>query len=209
MRLFPIWIIACLFLVSNAFALQEVAGPLVIPVPVGGSNSTRWGLINDGNETITVNLSAQGDAAKYLSFPATVDLMPKKLVYTNVTANIPAGYGSSLGRNLTGYLYALQEGQPGQVQINVQMMKSVTITVTGQTSTEQQTAGQAVTGQATGQNAENNQTSAITGLATSISGDFLVIFLIIIVILLLIVIIMLVRSKPKAETHSGYKYVRK
>jgi hypothetical protein len=121
-----------LFFVQGVFSLQEVAGPLVISVPIGGSNSAQWGLLNDGNQSITVSLNATGDAAKYLSFPKNVYLQPGKIVYISITAAIP---NTSSGGNITGTLYALQDGQSGQVQINIQMMKNVTIMVTGQSTT--------------------------------------------------------------------------
>jgi len=111
------------------FALQQVAGPLVITVSAGGSNSAKYGLVNDGNETITISLRAEGDVVPYLSFPATVDLPPKKLVYTDIVATIPKNYDTSLGGNLNGWLYALQKGEAGQVQINVQMKKNVTMII--------------------------------------------------------------------------------
>jgi hypothetical protein len=121
-----------LFFVQGVFSLQEVAGPLVISVPVGGINSAQWGLLNDGNQAITTSLSATGNAAQYLSFPQTVVLQPGIIDYVSITATIPATYS---GGNITGYLTATQAGQPGQVQINVQMIKSLTITVTGQSTT--------------------------------------------------------------------------
>lgn len=170
-------VFASFLLAQNAYALQEVAGPLVISVPIGGSNSARWGLINDGNETITVSLRAEGDAAKYLSFPATVDLVPHKTVYTNITVSIPADYSTSSGRNITGYLYALQEGNSGQVKINVQMMKGLTITVTGESVELKQTSDLKQTSMAG--NSNSIQVSPITSLAALVSGNYLAIVLII------------------------------
>jgi hypothetical protein len=166
-------IIASLFLVQGVFALQEVAGPLVISTPIGGNNSAKWGLINDGSATITAKLSASGDAAQYLSYPPTVVLQPGKVVYVNVTAIIPADY-SSAERNVTGYLYALQEGTPGQVQINIQMMKSVTIEVTGQLSNSNQASS-----------LKNLiSTSQMTGLVALVSGNYLTIALVVIILIL-------------------------
>jgi hypothetical protein len=157
-----------LLLATNAFALQQIAGPLVISVPMGGSGSAEYGLINDENETITISLRAEGDVAKYLSFPATVDLQQNKIVYTNITAKIPANYNVSLGKNITGFVYALQEGKPGQVKINIQLQKSVTITVVEQIK-------------------ESKQTSLLTGFVTLVSGNSLLIASVAIVLLLFIV----------------------
>jgi hypothetical protein len=171
--------IASLMLVQNVFALQEVAGPLVISTPIGGSNSARWGLINDGAQTITVSLNATGDAAKYLSFPATVDLVPHKTVYVNITANIPANY--NLVQNITGTLSALQQGASGQVQINVQLTKSVTISVTGESAELQQNS---ITG-------ISNQVSQITGtgFAALFAGNNLALGLLIVLIFIVVIFI--------------------
>jgi len=185
-------LIAGLLLIQNAFALQQVAGALVIPVPIGGSNSARYGLMNDGNETITVSLRAEGDVAKYLSFPATVDLPSKKVIYTNVTATMPADYDVSLGRNITGYLYALQEGKSsGQVQINVQMMKSVTIVVSGQ-SNEQLKSD------------KSNQASPITGLVSLISANSLVIVLIVVLVVIALILIK-IKGKEVKKNEGNYR----
>jgi hypothetical protein len=127
-------LVTSLLLVPSTLALQQVAGALVINVPIGGSNSTKYGLINDGKETITVSLRAEGDVSKYLSFPETVTLEPNKIVYVDVEARLPNDYND--GSAISGWLYALQEGKPGQVRINVQMKKNVTILVTGQTASE-------------------------------------------------------------------------
>jgi hypothetical protein len=188
MKKIIIIILASFLLVSPVFALQEIAGPLVISVPIGGSDSAKFGLINDENETITISLRAEGDVAKYLSFPATVDLEPSKIIYTDITAKIPADYDKSLGGNITGDIYALQEGKPGAVQVNVQMMKSVTILIPGLEPKQQ-----------TSQIVENPKTvettqaveatqSSPTGLFTLIPSYYFVIILIAIVIIMLIVI---------------------
>ena len=168
-KLFAIGILLSL-LATNALALQELAGPIVISTPIGGSNSSKYGLINDGNETIVVSLSADGDAARFLSFPANVSLEPKKVVYTNITASLPSDY--DLGQNITGTLYALQEGASGgQVQINVQMIKSVTIMVYGLTQTanavtQTTNAGQSPSGATV--SSETGQSSPSTGLFASL-----------------------------------------
>lgn len=140
-----------LLFVQGVFSLQEVAGPLVISVPIGGSNSAQWGLMNDGNQTITVDLSATGNAANYLSFPTTVNLQPGNIVYVSITAVIP---NTSSTGNFTGTLYALQVGNSGQVQMNVQLTKSITIMVSGQ-STQQTTTTTATSSTASFVNAGN------------------------------------------------------
>ena len=185
MKKIIIIILASLLLASPVFALQEIAGPLVISVPIGGTGSAKYGLINDENETITVSLRAEGDVADYLSFPATVDLEPGKIVYTDITAKIPANYDKSLGGNITGYLYALQEGNPGQVKINIQMQKNITITI------GQESASQTI---------ENSKTTGTTHAVVSPTGLFALGFnntIIIIILVIVIIAIMLVVIKKR------------
>jgi hypothetical protein len=184
-KLFVIGILLSL-LATNAFALQQVAGTIIISTPIGGSNSAQYGLMNDGNETITVSLRAEGNAAKYLSFPSNVTLEPKKFVYTNITATLPSDY--DLGQNITGTLYALQEGTSGgQVKINIQLMKSVIISVYGQpkqvTSSEQTNQGAS---------SQLNEANSPSGLVTLISNNS---FVIVLVIALVVIAFILMRRK--------------
>jgi hypothetical protein len=126
--------------VYSSYALQQVAAPLIIYAERGSSGSADYGLVNNGNETITVKLRTDGNAAQYLSFPSSVELPPNKMVFTTLTATIPASYSMSNGGKISGYIYALHEGVPGQVQINIQMKKDVTIVVSdpsGQISSDQ------------------------------------------------------------------------
>jgi hypothetical protein len=176
-------------LATNALALQEVAGTIIISTPIGGSNSSKFGLLNDGNETITVSLRAEGDIAKYLSFPATVDLEPKKFVYTNITATIPSDYSST--GNITGYLYALQEGKAGQVKINIQLMKSVIISVYGQP--KQVTSS----GQASQGTSQLNQAVSPSGLVTLISNNYSVVILVIVLVAIAFIIYKAKRKNVK------------
>lgn len=118
----------CLAIIpSTVFAFGEVTGPVVIYAPVGGSGVGQWGLVN--NETVTLQLRIEGDAAKYISLPSEVTLQPTGIYWVNVTANIPSNYDKSQGTNITGDMFALREGTPGQVQINLQLEKHVYILV--------------------------------------------------------------------------------
>lgn len=122
-------ILLVLIVIPYSFALQQVAGSLSFSVTTGNSDSAQYGLVNDGNETITVKLRAEGEAAQYLSFPSTVQLEPNKIIYTNVIASVPSNYKGPA--SISGSMYAVQEGKPGQVQINIQMKKSVAISIQG------------------------------------------------------------------------------
>lgn len=122
---------------STVFAFGEVAGPVIIQVPIDGSNVGSWGIFN--NESINVSISAIGDGAKYIIFPQTVTLLPNnQMTWVTIMASIPSNYQGT--NNITGSLYALAQGSPGQVQINLQMEKSFQILVQ-QTSTSQNQGG--------------------------------------------------------------------
>ena len=71
-KIFIVAAICLMFIPIFVFAFGEVAGPVVIHVPLGSSNSSQWGISND--ESITVKLTAEGDATKFISIPETVTL---------------------------------------------------------------------------------------------------------------------------------------
>jgi hypothetical protein len=179
-KLFVIGILLSL-LATNALALQMVAGTIIISTPIGGSNSSKFGLLNDGNETIVVSLRAEGDVAKYLSFSENVSLEPKKFVYTNITATIPSDYDKT--GNITGFLYALQEGSPGQVKINIQLMKSVVISVYGQ---PKQVTSSGQTNQ--GASSQPNQAISPSGFVTLISNNYSIVILVIVLVAIAFII---------------------
>ena len=127
-KICAIAVLICLaFIPSSVFAFGEVAGPVVINVPIGGSGVGTWGLGH--NETVNVKLRVEGNASKYLSLPSEITLPPNGIYWINVTATIPSDYNVTQGTNITGVMYATLEGLPGQVQINLQLMKNVLIVV--------------------------------------------------------------------------------
>jgi hypothetical protein len=159
----------CLAIIpSLVFAFGEVAGPVVIYVPVsGGTGTSQWGIFN--GDPITAKISAEGDAAKYLSFPSSVDLPGNnQIIYVPINATIPASAGLKDGTNITGTLYALSEGKPGQVQINLQVNKNVFIIIGNPPPGVTQPAIQSQTSSATQQ--VNNPA---TGFATLPAFDYM------------------------------------
>jgi hypothetical protein len=111
----------------SAYAFGEVAGKVIIPTPLGGSGVGSWGIGH--NETVVVALRVEGAAAKYISLPKEITITPDQMYWVNVTANVPANYNVSNGTNITGIMYATLKGSPGQVQINLQLSKTVIIMV--------------------------------------------------------------------------------
>ena len=70
---------------SFVSGFQQIAGTLVIDAPIGGTGSAKYGLINDGEESITVKLRVDGDISRYISFPETVDLEHPRNVWNYIT----------------------------------------------------------------------------------------------------------------------------
>jgi hypothetical protein len=125
-----VWVV--LIIPQVVFGLRQTVGKIVIYVVPGATNSSYYGLINDANETLTVKLRSEGDAAEFISVPKELNLPPGKFVTVNVTISIPSEYNFSKGKNITGYVYALLEGAPGQVRINVQTRKTVEVIILSQ-----------------------------------------------------------------------------
>jgi len=187
---------------SFAFALGMTAGPVRILVDVGSSGSATYGLVNNGNETITVTLRVEGDAAQFLEIPTKLEIEPKKVEYVNVRATIPQNYDGSLGGNITGFIYAVQEGTPGQVQINVQAKKSLQLLIptyggklpeaASQTQTQTQTpSGDLMTG--------------FASLSAAGLTDPLVIAVIVVVIVIIVVFVLSRRFKIVAVPKKNKK----
>ena len=179
-KIFALAVIAFLLTVTSVFALGMTAGIVRIVVDVGSANFSSFGLMNSGNDTITVNLRAEGDAAQFLEFQKTVELLPKILTYVYVKATIPSTYDGSLGGNITGNIFAVQEGTPGQVQINVQAKKSVQILIPEFGGKLPEVKSQIQTETQAQDNAEENP---LTGFATLVSTNSLLYVVIIVVVL--------------------------
>lgn len=127
MKILIIFVICLAIIPSFVFAFGEVTGPVIFYVPIGSSNVSSWGISN--NEATVVTLSAEGDIAKFINLPSNVTLQSNQIYWINITANIPSDYNTSNGTNITGTFYALQQGQPGQVQINLRLKKNAYILV--------------------------------------------------------------------------------
>src|SRR5437870_12897248 len=120
---------------STAFALQQVAGKIEIIIKPGETQSFKWGLLSDSDEESEIGLTANGSGSEFLSFPEMVKLGPKQLVYVSFNVTIPKEHPGNA--SLSPVLAATQFGKPGrQTVINVQMQKTVNITIEPNPSSE-------------------------------------------------------------------------
>jgi hypothetical protein len=121
----------------QSFGLMQVAGDVVVEVKPSETKPFAWGLLSDKqNETTTIELSADGEGAQFLSFPKTVSLGPGELKEIKGNVSIPADYHvPTNGTELNPTIRAAEQSNKGdQVSgmiLNVQMAKILSIVVSG------------------------------------------------------------------------------
>ncbi len=113
---------------TNAHALQQIAGPLMLEMKPGESKSIQWGLLSDNDVPINVSLSSEGIGTEFISLPESIELSPGNITYVQVDVRIPFDHPGAV--ELKPSLLATQGGgqgpqpeQAGQAIINVQMKK--------------------------------------------------------------------------------------
>jgi hypothetical protein len=67
-----ILIISTLFIplntIRHSYALQQLAGNIIIETMPGETETFNWGLISDKNASTTVNITADGTGSDFLTF---------------------------------------------------------------------------------------------------------------------------------------------
>ncbi len=118
--------------VKQSYALLQVAGNIIVETMPGGTETFTWGLISEINGSSTVNITAEGMGAEYLSFPENVTLAAGgQVTYIPVNVSIPSNYTGPA--ELTPSIRATEAGEEiGQTIINVAMSKSLCIIVGSQ-----------------------------------------------------------------------------
>jgi hypothetical protein len=123
---FVLILISALFFIGQASALQQTIGSLSINVSIGNSSYTKYGVLNDANDTITVKLNVIGDVSKYLEYPKELTLVPKELTDINVKINIPKDYSGKEQLNGTIFVFTEETGK-----VNVKLGKQIILNVLG------------------------------------------------------------------------------
>lgn len=115
-----------------SYALQQVAGNIIIEIMPGETETFSWGLISDKNGSSTVNITADGMGAEFLSLPENVTLAAgEQITYVPVNVSIPANYTDD--RELAPSITATEAGQQtGSTIINIAMSKVLCIIVGAQ-----------------------------------------------------------------------------
>jgi hypothetical protein len=115
-----------------SYALQQVAGNIIIEIMPGETETFSWGLISDKNGSSTVNITADGMGAEFLSLPENVTLAAgEQITHVPVNVSIPANYTDD--RELAPSITATEAGQQtGSTIINIAMSKVLCIIVGAQ-----------------------------------------------------------------------------
>jgi hypothetical protein len=131
--------------IGQSYALLQVAGNIIIETIPGETETFNWGLISDRNASSTVNITADGMGAEFLSFPENVTLAPGgNVTYIPVNVSIPANYTGD--KELAPTISATEAGeQVGETIINIAMSKVLCIVVGAQNNATTM-ANQNVTG---------------------------------------------------------------
>jgi hypothetical protein len=119
---------------QQIYALQEIAGPLIIHVNPGESKPFSWGLIPGNNEQNSVDIYADGNGSEFLFFPKTFGLVPGKVSYVQGNVSIPANYSSGQEFDPTIHAALSTENQTlnGQANtVNLEVSKVLSIIVDG------------------------------------------------------------------------------
>jgi hypothetical protein len=131
--------------VRQSYALLQVAGNIIVETMPGETETFSWGLISEKNGSSTVNITADGMGAEYLSFPENITLAAGgQITYVPVNVSIPSNYTGPT--ELTPSILATEAGEEiGQTIINVAMSKTLCIIVGAQNNATT-IANQSVTG---------------------------------------------------------------
>ncbi|HYY67062.1 MAG TPA: hypothetical protein VE572_01805 [Nitrososphaeraceae archaeon] len=122
-------IIPNIITITRSYALQQVAGNIIIEIKPGETNTFNWGLLSEKNQSSTVNITADGIGAEFLSFPENVTLTGSRQInYVPVNVNIPSNYTGD--KELNPSIRATEAGEEvGPTIINIAMSKPLCVVI--------------------------------------------------------------------------------
>jgi hypothetical protein len=115
--------------ITQSYALQQVAGDIVLDIKQGEIETFTWGLLSEKNESSTVNITADGMGAEFLSFPENITLTAGgEITYVPVNVSIPSNYTGP--NELNPSIRATQAGEEvGSTIINIAMSKVLCVII--------------------------------------------------------------------------------
>jgi len=128
--IFTILILISISLFSNSDALRQSVDKIIVDIKPGENKTARWALGSDRDDGVTtVELTAEGEGAEFLSFEKSIDIEPEQFVYTTITVTIPNDYPGGL--ELKPELFATEVGGQlvGDIIFEVAMKKTVVLNI--------------------------------------------------------------------------------
>jgi hypothetical protein len=124
--------------IIRSYALQQVAGNIVVEIKPGETKTFTWGLLTEKNESSIINITADGVGAGFLSFPKNTTLTTsRQIVYVPVNVSIPLNYTGA--KELNPSIRATEAGQKvGSTIINIAMSKALCIVIAQNNTTANQ-----------------------------------------------------------------------
>ncbi len=115
--------------ITQSYALQQVAGEIVVEIKPGETKTFSWGLLTEKNQSSTVNITADGIGAEFLSFPENITLTTSgQITYVPVNVTIPSNYTGA--KELNPSIRATEAGEEvGATIINIAMAKALCIII--------------------------------------------------------------------------------
>jgi len=87
------FILLLVSIVNTVEAVRQAVGEIIVDIKPGETKTFEWLLESDNEEeVITVELSAEGDGAEFLSFDDTVEINPLEVYSTSISVIIPEDY---------------------------------------------------------------------------------------------------------------------
>jgi hypothetical protein len=119
-----------LITITQSYALQQVAGNIVVEIKPGETKTFTWGLLTEKNESSIVNITADGTGAEFLSFPENVTVAAASGQITDVPVNVSIPLNYTGPRELSPSIRATQAGEKvGATIINIAMSKVLCIAI--------------------------------------------------------------------------------
>jgi hypothetical protein len=115
--------------ITQSYALQQVAGDIVVDIKPGETKTFSWGLLTEKNEPISVNITADGIGAEFLSFPENITLTTSgQITSVPVNVSIPSNYTGA--KELNPSIRATEAGEEvGSTIINIAMAKTLCVII--------------------------------------------------------------------------------
>jgi hypothetical protein len=131
-------IIPNLITIMQSYALQQVAGNILVEIKPGEIKTFTWGLLTEKNESSIINITADGIGAEFLSFPGNIMLTASgQIIYVPVNVSIPSNYTGA--KELNPSIRATEAGEEvGATIINIAMSKALCIVIAQNNTTANQ-----------------------------------------------------------------------